>query len=61
MTATVNQKVRANVNIDAEVKGGIAFELKTPNKETTKVIEDARKGRNMTRVSLDELRNKIGA
>ena len=61
MTATVNRKVRTNVNIDAEVKGSIIFELKTPNKETARVIDDARKGRNMSRVSLDELRSKVGA
>ncbi len=40
---------------------GIPFDVKIPNKETARVIDDARKGRNMTRVSLDELRSKVGA
>jgi len=40
---------------------GIPFQIKIPNDDTAKVIEDAREGKNMTKVSLDELKESIGA
>ena len=40
---------------------GIPFQIKIPNEETAKVIQDARDGKNMTKVSLDELKKGIGA
>ncbi|MCF6310387.1 MAG: type II toxin-antitoxin system RelB/DinJ family antitoxin [Sulfurimonas sp.] len=35
---------------------GIPFQIKIPNKETKKAIEDARNGENMTKVTIDELK-----
>ena len=40
---------------------GIPFQIKIPNDETVQVIKDAREGRNMTKVSLDDLKKEIGA
>jgi DNA-damage-inducible protein J len=40
---------------------GIPFEIKIPNEKTAQVIKDAREGKNMTKVSLDELKKEIGA
>jgi len=40
---------------------GIPFQIKIPNEETAQVIQDAREGKNMTKVSLDELKKEIGA
>jgi DNA-damage-inducible protein J len=40
---------------------GIPFEIKIPNDETAQVIKDAREGRNMTKISLDELKKEVGA
>jgi len=40
---------------------GIPFAIKIPNEETVSIIEDARKGKKMTKVSLDTLREKLGA
>lgn len=40
---------------------GIPFQIKIPNEETTRVIKDAREGKNMTKVSLDDLKEEIGA
>ena len=40
---------------------GIPFEIKIPNADTTQVIQDAREGKNMTKVTLDELQKEIGA
>jgi len=40
---------------------GIPFQIKIPNDETANVIKDAREGKNMTKVSLDELKEEIGA
>ena len=37
---------------------GIPFQIKIPDEETKKVIEDARNGKNMTKVSLDELKKE---
>ena len=39
---------------------GIPFKIKIPNKKTAKVIEDAREGKNMTKISLDDLKKEIG-
>ena len=36
---------------------GIPFELKIPNETTVKAIKDARANKNMTTISLDELKN----
>ena len=35
---------------------GIPFEVKIPNEETIEAINDARNGKNMTKVTLDELK-----
>ena len=40
---------------------GIPFQIKIPNEDTAQVIQDAREGKNMTKVSLDELKKEIGA
>ena len=40
---------------------GIPFQIKIPNDETEQVIKDAREGKNMTKVSLDDLKKEIGA
>ena len=40
---------------------GIPFQIKIPNEETVEVIKDAREGKNMTKVSLDDLKKEIGA
>ena len=40
---------------------GIPFQIKIPNDETVQVIKDAREGKNMTKVSLDDLKKEIGA
>ena len=40
---------------------GIPFQIKIPNDETVQVIKDAREGKNMTKVSLDDLKEEIGA
>jgi DNA-damage-inducible protein J len=40
---------------------GIPFQIKIPNDETKKVIKDARENKNMTKVSLDELKEVLGA
>jgi len=40
---------------------GIPFQIKIPNQDTAQVIQDAREGKNMTKVSLDELKKEIGA
>jgi DNA-damage-inducible protein J len=38
---------------------GIPFELKIPNDETLKAIKDAREDKNMTELSLDELKKEM--
>ena len=40
---------------------GIPFKIKIPNKETRQVIKDAREGKNMTKISIDELKKKADA
>jgi len=40
---------------------GIPFQIKIPNEETAQVVKDAREGKNMTKVSLDDLKKEIGA
>ena len=40
---------------------GIPFQIKIPNDETAQVIKDAREGKNITKVSLDDLKKEIGA
>ena len=40
---------------------GIPFQIKIPNDETVQVIKDAREGKNMTKVSLDDLKKEMGA
>ena len=40
---------------------GIPFQIKIPNEDTAQVIKDAREGKNMTKVSLDELKEELGA
>jgi len=39
----------------------IPFDIKIPNNKTAKAIKDAREGKNMTKVSIDELKKEIGA
>ncbi len=38
---------------------GIPFQIKIPNEETAQVIKDAREGKNMTKISLDDLKKEI--
>jgi len=45
----------------AVMEKGIPFQIKIPNDETAQVIKEAREGKNMTRVSLDELKKEVGA
>jgi len=45
----------------AVMERGIPFEIKIPNNETVKAIEDAREGKNMTKVSLEDLKKEAGA
>ena len=40
---------------------GIPFEIKIPNQETAQAIKDAREGKNMSKVSLEELKKELGA
>ena len=40
---------------------GIPFQIKIPNEDTVQVIEEARAGKNMTKISLDDLKEEIGA
>ncbi len=40
---------------------GIPFEIKIPNDETAQVIKEAREGKNVKKISLDELKEVIGA
>lgn len=40
---------------------GIPFEIKIPNDETLKAIKDARANKNMTKVSLEDLKKGLGA
>ena len=40
---------------------GIPFQIKIPNDNTAQVIQDAREGKNMTKISLDDLKEEIGA
>jgi len=45
----------------AVMEKGIPFQVKIPNDETVQVIKDAREGKNMTKVSLEELKKEVGA
>ncbi len=45
----------------AVMEKGIPFQIKIPNDETAKVIKEAREGKNMTKVSLEELKKEVGA
>ena len=45
----------------AVMEQGIPFQIKIPNDETAQVIKEAREGKNMTKVSLDELKKEVGA
>ena len=45
----------------AVMEKGIPFQIKIPNEETAQVIQDARDGKNMTKVSLDDLKEELGA
>jgi len=40
---------------------GIPFQIKIPNDETAKVIKEARESKNMTKISLDDLKKEMGA
>jgi len=40
---------------------GIPFQIKIPNEETAQVIQDAHDGKNMTKISLNDLKKEIGA
>jgi len=89
MPTLVNNKVRTNVYLDANIKKkaqeilnqygiglsdafniflsqvvmekGIPFQIKIPNEKTMQVIKDAREGKNMTKITLEELKKDIGA
>ena len=45
----------------AVMEQGIPFQIKIPNDETARVIKEAREGKNMSKVSLDELKKEVGA
>lgn len=45
----------------AVMEKGIPFQIKIPNEETAQVIQDARDGKNMTKISLADLKKEIGA
>ncbi len=45
----------------AVMQRGIPFEVKIPNKETAQAIKDAREEKNMSKVSIDELKKETGA
>jgi DNA-damage-inducible protein J len=45
----------------AVMEKGIPFQIKIPNDETAQAIKDAREGKNMAKVSLDELKKEVGA
>jgi len=38
---------------------GIPFEIKIPNEDTAKVIKDARDGKNMSKISIEKLKEDI--
>ena len=40
---------------------GIPFQIKIPNNETIQTIEDAREGKNMTKITLDDLKKEMSA
>ena len=40
---------------------GIPFQIKIPNDDTVRIIQDAREGKNMTKISLEELKAEIDA
>ncbi len=40
---------------------GIPFQIKIPNNETVQTIEDAREGKNMTKITLNDLKKEMGA
>ena len=42
----------------AVLERGIPFEVKIPNEKTIEAIKDARDGKNMTKVTLDELKGR---
>ena len=43
----------------AVMERGIPFQIKIPNEETVQTIKDAREGKNMTKVSLGDLKKKM--
>ena len=45
----------------AVMQRGIPFDVKIPNKETAQAIKDARAGKNMSNVSIEELKKEAGA
>jgi len=45
----------------AVMQRGIPFDVKIPNEETAQTIKDARAGKNMSRVSIEELKKETGA
>ena len=45
----------------AVMEKGIPFQIKIPNDDTAQIIQDARDGKNMTKVSLEEIKEEIGA
>jgi len=42
----------------AVMERGIPFEVKIPNEETARVIREAREGKNMREINLDELKKE---
>jgi DNA-damage-inducible protein J len=45
----------------AVMERGIPFEIKIPNEETAQVIEEARAGKNLGKVTLEELKKEVNA
>ncbi len=45
----------------AVMQRGIPFDVKIPNQETVQTIKDARASKNMSHVSIEELKKEAGA
>jgi DNA-damage-inducible protein J len=45
----------------AVLEKGMPFQIRIPNDETARAIEDAREGKNLGKVTLEELKKETGA
>jgi DNA-damage-inducible protein J len=55
---TLGEAVNLFLN-QVRLNKGLPFEVKIPNKETIKVLQEAKEGINMEKISLDELVNDM--